>query len=232
MKIDLYHPQELGLVLLIIAIALAVLYYALRLTVLRKRPTVILPAKPYRTALLPFDADDEDAAPTPELLRFVLQTLPTQNNSAQRSGGRNTTPKPPTRLLLVAVLTVPRSLALDAPLPQREAEIQAVLQKLQQQATQTDAANDGDESKTSPAENVEIVTVVRRARSFVEETARYAAVEHCDLLILPDNAASATSLRLHLSDRDSTSEQSPAVQLQRRIPGEVLLLRAPRPASA
>lgn len=230
MKIDLYHPQELGLVLLIVAIALAVLYYALRLTVLRKRPTVTLPAKPYRTALLPFDADDEDAVPTPEILRLVLQTLRADTSP---ESVRNT--PPPTRLLITAVLTIPRSLALDAPLPQRENEIQTLLQNLRQHAEEVTAGvNDTQPARSnnnaSFAEPVEIVTVTRRARSFVEEAARYAAAEQCDLLILPQNAA-ASPLPLDAAQPDGT-DQAPAVQLQRRIESEILFLRAPRPAQS
>ena len=154
MKIDLFHPQDAGFLVAIVLFALAILYYGLRITVLRKRPSTLLPAKAYHCVLLPFELD---SPPDSHAVALVLHAAGDSINGKSES-----------ILEVTCIISVPRSLPLDTPMATQEAEANQILQDLVA-ATHSPIA---------------IRTQVRRARNFVDETLRLVQENKCDLLAL------------------------------------------------
>lgn len=196
-RIDIAHPEEWGVFALVIVAALVLLYYLLRVTLsgARRDAAAVLPAKPYHCVLMP----------TMRAQGFGSEavTLACQLASPGAGNGRTT-------VVLSYVIEVPRSLPLDASLPEEEAEAERVLQQ---------AAEDVRQCGLKP------VTQVRKTRSATEETLRAVEAEKADLLVLTPTTLVGDDEEDSLGSSGSGSGEI-AAELARRAPCEVVLARA------
>lgn len=192
-RIDIAHPEEWGLFALVIIVALLLLYYLLRVTLsgARRDAAAALPAKPYHCVLMPTtraQGYDKEAV-----------ALACQLASPGGSGGRTT-------VVLSYVIEVPRSLPLDASLPDEETEAEKVLQQAAESVRQC---------------GLKPVTQVRKARSATEEALRAVEAEKADLLVLTPGTLAADANE----EEDDFGGGGITSDLAERAPCEVVLAR-------
>ena len=179
------HPEEWGVFLLVAVIALIGLFFLYRLTFggARAAARATLPAKSFRHVLLPAT---ERMAWTPGAVALAC-----------RLAGSGAS------VLLAYIIEVPRALALDADLPEEEAQARRALTRASEMVRKY---------------GLPVQAQIRKARVAVEETLRAAGEEKADLLVLI------------VADDKNEDADSPlaarAEELARRAPCEVVFARA------
>jgi nucleotide-binding universal stress UspA family protein len=154
LDLDLAHPEELGLFIAVVVVALIGIYFLLRITLggARSLGNAVLPPKAYKRVLLP-------AAPS---MGYSEEAVTLACRLAGSAGGGAS-------VLLAYIIEVPRILPPDAAMPEEEAEAERVLAR----------AAEAVKKYGLPAR-----TQVRKARATVEETLRALRDENADLLVL------------------------------------------------
>lgn len=178
------HPEEWEVFLLVAVIALVGLFFLFRLVFggARGASRAVLPPKPFRNVLLP--ATDR------------MAWTPGAVSLACRLAGAGAS------VLLTYVIEVPRALALDAAMPEEEAQARRALTRA---------------SELVRKYGLPVQTRVRKGRGALEETLRAASEEKADLLVLMVADGSV--------DPDSPLAAR-AEELARRAPCEVVFARA------
>lgn len=215
-QIDIAHPEEWGPAVLVVVMAAIGIYSLLRVVFAGSRSLgqTALPAKPYRCVLLPATRPMGFAPPAVELTCRL----------AVGSGGGSAAGA---SVLLAFLIEVPRALAVDAPLPDEEAEAGLAL---------------AEAARLVEARGLRAVTRVCKGRAAAEEVVRVAREEKVDLLVLPtsDPAAGPNNPSAVLPAVGAAAVDDVAVdpvraltaELARRAPCEIVLARtAPSPAA-
>lgn len=209
-RIDFAHPEELGLAVLVVGVVLVVLYYIFRLTVLgaRRGEKAELPTKPYRCVLMP----------STQGLGYGEEAV----TLACRLAGPGSGNVGPSQIILSYVIEVPRSLAIDAAMPDAEAEAERALNQA---------------AESVRACGLQPVTQIRKARSVVDETMRAVQEQKADLLVLTPSPAPAPSpspssavTQQASNTAEATANEETCGEIARRAPCEVVLARAGRGA--
>lgn len=216
-QIDIAHPEEWGPAALVVVMAAIGIYSLLRVVFAGSRSLgqTTLPAKPYRCVLLPATRPMGFA---PSAVELACRLAAVGSGGGAAAGAS---------VLLAFLIEVPRALAVDAPLPDEEAEAERAL---------------AEAARLVEARGLRAVTRVCKGRAAAEEALRVAREEKVDLLVLPtsDPAAGPNNPSAVLPAVGAAAVDDVAVdpvraltaELARRAPCEIVLARtAPSPAA-